>query len=331
MATSGLATRCTACGTVFRVVPDQLRVSEGWVRCGRCAQVFNALESLADLDTGLPRREFGGADDDGFAASRLPPLEVAAPAPRPMAGAAAPPPTPVRPSDDDFLSTAAPDSEPPFAPAVIAHPDALAATATAPRPASPTPTGPGALAPSFLREAERAARWRRPGVRLGLAAGVLLAAALLAGQVAYTWRDQLASRVPALAPVLATACGWFGCTVGAARRIDALVVESSGLVRVERSNLYRLQVGLKNRADHAVAPPAIDLVLTDARGETLSRRVLSLAELGGPAGAVPAGRELALSATLETLAAGSASNATNERGNTAPRVIAGYTVELFYP
>jgi ribosomal protein L11 methyltransferase len=33
-----LATRCSACGTVFRVVQDQLRVSEGWVRCGRCAR-----------------------------------------------------------------------------------------------------------------------------------------------------------------------------------------------------------------------------------------------------------------------------------------------------
>ena len=41
-----LATRCTACGTVFRVVQDQLKVSEGWVRCGRCDEVFNALEGL---------------------------------------------------------------------------------------------------------------------------------------------------------------------------------------------------------------------------------------------------------------------------------------------
>ena len=43
-----LATRCTACGTVFRVVQDQLRVSEGWVRCGRCTEVFNAVENLVD-------------------------------------------------------------------------------------------------------------------------------------------------------------------------------------------------------------------------------------------------------------------------------------------
>jgi predicted Zn finger-like uncharacterized protein len=45
-----LATRCPACGTAFRVVQDQLRVSEGWVRCGRCEEVFNGLDDLFELD-----------------------------------------------------------------------------------------------------------------------------------------------------------------------------------------------------------------------------------------------------------------------------------------
>lgn len=41
-----LATCCPACGTVFRVVPDQLRISDGWVRCGKCGEVFDANEHL---------------------------------------------------------------------------------------------------------------------------------------------------------------------------------------------------------------------------------------------------------------------------------------------
>ena len=45
-----LATSCPSCGTVFRVVEDQLKVSEGWVRCGHCHDVFNALEGLFDLE-----------------------------------------------------------------------------------------------------------------------------------------------------------------------------------------------------------------------------------------------------------------------------------------
>src|SRR5438046_499469 len=49
-----MATRCTSCGTIFRVVQDQLKVSEGWVRCGRCDEVFNALEGLFDLERDKP-------------------------------------------------------------------------------------------------------------------------------------------------------------------------------------------------------------------------------------------------------------------------------------
>jgi predicted Zn finger-like uncharacterized protein len=46
-----LATRCPSCGTIFRVVQDQLKVSEGWVRCGQCHEVFHGIEALFDLDS----------------------------------------------------------------------------------------------------------------------------------------------------------------------------------------------------------------------------------------------------------------------------------------
>ncbi len=49
-----LATRCTHCDTIFKVVQDQLKVSEGWVRCGRCNEVFNALEGLFDMEREAP-------------------------------------------------------------------------------------------------------------------------------------------------------------------------------------------------------------------------------------------------------------------------------------
>lgn len=39
-------TRCPACQTRFKVVADQLRISDGWVRCGNCKQVFDASLSL---------------------------------------------------------------------------------------------------------------------------------------------------------------------------------------------------------------------------------------------------------------------------------------------
>jgi len=82
-----LATRCSACGTVFRVVQDQLKVSEGWVRCGRCNEVFNALEGLFDLERDTPPE---GTPD---------PLPVAAPAPAVLSDSAT--------TDDDRPSSTA--------------------------------------------------------------------------------------------------------------------------------------------------------------------------------------------------------------------------------
>ena len=43
-----LITCCPSCATRFRVVPDQLRISDGWVRCGRCQEVFDAAAALQE-------------------------------------------------------------------------------------------------------------------------------------------------------------------------------------------------------------------------------------------------------------------------------------------
>jgi predicted Zn finger-like uncharacterized protein len=42
-----LITRCPACATQFKVVPEQLKLSDGWVRCGHCSDVFDANRYLA--------------------------------------------------------------------------------------------------------------------------------------------------------------------------------------------------------------------------------------------------------------------------------------------
>ncbi|WPB56166.1 zinc-ribbon and DUF3426 domain-containing protein [Xylophilus sp. GOD-11R] len=44
-----LSTRCPSCATIFKVVPDQLKVSDGWVRCGQCGEVFDASAHLKPI------------------------------------------------------------------------------------------------------------------------------------------------------------------------------------------------------------------------------------------------------------------------------------------
>jgi predicted Zn finger-like uncharacterized protein len=305
---AGLATRCPSCGTVFRVVPDQLRVSEGWVRCGRCAEVFNASESLLDLDSGEPRRM--PERTAPAAVPALPPedefeIEAAlrpAPIPAPIP---APAPTPAP----------APEPEPAPSFAAIDSPRMPVEAPGAPADAAAVEPAPATELPSFVRRAERAARWRQPRVRAGVAAVGVLAALGLAGQAAFQYRDLVAARHAAARPWLERGCALLGCSVGAPHLIDSLVVESSGLVRVERSSLYKLSVAMRNREGFDVAVPALDLRLTDAQGKLLARRVLRAAELGAGQATLVAGRDLALQATLQA----------------ATEPVAGYTIELFYP
>jgi hypothetical protein len=163
--------------------------------------------------------------------------------------------------------------------------------------------------------AERAARWRHPARRGLLALLSLLLAALLGAQIALRDRDRLAAGWPASRPWLQAACAWLGCRIEPPRRIDSLSVDSSALVRIDDSPLYRLSLLVQNRSSTVVRMPAIELALTDTQGRTTARRVLSSAELGQASDSVPPRSELALQALLDL----------GERG------VAGYTVELFYP
>ena len=331
---TGLATRCSACGTVFRVVPDQLRVSAGWVRCGRCAEVFNALEGLVDLETGLPNRGTGPGLATAVGSAAQAEYDSAHPAVRPGAPAlpASPPASPV----------AAPPAVVPAAAASHAVPEDGGDAQSEPRPdfsadfsdkIAAEARAQAAAKPSFVASADRAAKWRRPQVRLGLLLLGLLALLGLAAQVSHEYRNLLAAAWPESRPWLEQACVPLGCKVEAAQAIDSLAVESSGLVRVEKSNLYRLQVALRNRAGIDLAVPALDVTLTDSQGALIARKVLRMADLGVAQATIGAGRELNLQATLQAAAAATAAAAAATPGGSEPALqpIAGYTIELFYP
>lgn len=396
-----LAARCPACGTVFRVVQDQLRISEGWVRCGRCSEVFNAVEHLVDVDAdqALTRPSPGHSPRARPAPPPPPPTDDlddadtvwaahppgAAPAhatqaphtvwptndelvesdpPRPPQTHAAPPPQePARavaeavqrslrdaaqaaqaaattatpaptfaPTPAPALASVAPGAgaaqgrtEPAFdldqpsrfdAPVEASRGTATGLPSDAPAwaaAASPASTDPQ---PAFLRQAQRAARWRHPGVRAALGLVAVLASGGLLAQVGLTYRDQIAARSPLLQPAVEALCSLQGCKIAPPRQIDALSVDSSGLVRVEGTSLYRFNVVLRNRSPLQLALPSLDLTLTDSRGAVIARRVVSPQALGAERPTMPSLGELPLQATLAT--------ADNQP-------ISGYTVEIFYP
>ena len=50
-------THCPSCGTAYKIVDDQLRIAQGWVRCGQCQAVYKAEETLSPLTEAEPAAE----------------------------------------------------------------------------------------------------------------------------------------------------------------------------------------------------------------------------------------------------------------------------------
>lgn len=505
-----LATRCTTCGTIFRVVQDQLRVSEGWVRCGRCAEVFDAREQLFDLERDSPppwppvspsaepapierrppspvptppapayRDDFppsqpaplpppvaptrpipppppvfapepafapeppahhqpprdsgwiaaddeslnpfapprrmaddepmddivdarfnaSGIDERPHEARREPFLEApAAPDPR----AHLPEPKGMRFEDDELPppmiddderpdvtlalspATAAqlraneaaqePDLEPSLEPSssmMAPDEDAIAEARRAAKAARPrrfwnpfkrrriatpratespettmtvlaaeselmaaraaassaaavsaeamSPQGSPSVMPdqlpSFMRQAESARRWNRPGVRLALGSTATVLAFGLMGQLLWHAREAIAAQYPAAKPALVSVAQALGQEIKPWQHIEALSVESSSLNPAGAANHYRFSISLRNRSNWEVAQPWVDLSLTDASGVLVVRRMLSPAEMQAGRVALPAGADQQLQLVFDSGA----------------QKISGYSVELFYP
>ena len=341
-----LATRCTSCGTVFRVVQDQLKVSEGWVRCGRCEQVFNALEGLFDLERETPpggaaahfeevsaaRRDDPGShldvrqvegdrdndndndDDDEPDDPHLVERIDAHLFGTRRAESAAPPSANVSKQDRHEFSDARFDTNL----FVDEEEEALEPGIGGPEPlplegATPAKTDHGAL--DFLRQAQHRARWQQPRIRFALAAAFALLALLLTLQTAHHFRDTVAARWPSTRSLLLSWCDLAGCSIGTPKRIDDIVVDSTALGRLGSDDAFRLSVTLRNRGQIAVALPSIELSLTDTSGQLLARRVLAPRDFRASVATLAPGADIALQAPLS---AGSSR-------------VSGFTVEVFYP
>ncbi|MFX1679623.1 zinc-ribbon and DUF3426 domain-containing protein [Mitsuaria sp. CC2] len=500
-----LATRCTTCGTIFRVVQDQLRVSEGWVRCGRCAEVFDAREQLFDLERDSPPpwpplsapaepaplppaptpapvfapppifapeppphhhqppRDSGWmtADDESlnpfapprrvpdrlperapdrlpdrgpdreapdsivdarfpapasrfdepsFEERREPFLDAPAPAapdprehlpeprgmrfeedelPPPMiddderpdvtlalspATAAqlraneltpdrepAPEPTSsLMVADEDTIadgkrnakaaklakkaakkearkeakaarppgrswnpfrrktSERAPGESPETTMTVLAAESELMAARAAMADAASAQGSPSVMPdqlPSFMRQAEEARRWSRPGVRLALGSATTVLALGLMAQLLWHAREAIAAQYPQAKPMLVSVAQALGQEIKPWQHIEALSVESSSLNPAGAGNHYRFSISLRNRSNWEVAQPWVDLSLTDASGVLVVRRMLSPTEMQAGRAALPSGTDQQLQVVFDSGA----------------QKISGYSVELFYP
>jgi predicted Zn finger-like uncharacterized protein len=273
-----MLTRCPQCQTMFRVSPDQLKVRQGRVRCGRCRGEFNALDTLID-DTPPPlpavttaTTEPGGiwlsqreadpvlvapaapADEPSTALESLP-----EPLPEPPLPAIQVPPEPLEQSIE-------PEAPPPVADAVVAAP--LAPTAAAPLPL-PMAAGPFTLMEMVADDPEPPQR-RWPWI---VATTFALLALLV--HVALHYRVDLAARAPALRPALLMACDLLGCEVPLLTEITAIGIDTSDLhPDSDRPDHLQLAATLRNRSTYAQAWPHLEVTLTDAGDRVLVRKAI---------------------------------------------------------
>ena len=297
-----LITQCPVCSTMFRIVPDQLRISAGWVRCGQCDKVFDANTQLGALGEAAPSAE---------AETLWSPLEDS-----PVFVKTSWQPAPEEPFASQHPGTGHKHSEPLEEGAGdVLHkarvPESREQTAS---------TAPDDAVLSFvpvLQATKGTARgiWRSKPLAL-LACGAL--AILLAAQCVFMQRDRLVAMFPFMRPALVASCDVLACALAPLRQIESITIESSSFTDM-KNGVYLLQATLKNGADFALAAPTLELTLTDTQDHALLRWVISADEYSGKQRLMSAGTEMAVSFPFSV------------HSEAATDAIFGYKLLAFYP
>ena len=295
---------------MFQVETDQLKVSDGWVRCGHCDGVFDASAhfQMAPVPTApeipeskeplvTPDAQFQDSPIQAGFADSVPdvPAALAAQDPlpdnmAPVPAPAAAPPLPGAAGDapagaalSSYLSVPQVLDEAEELPPVSAPTDSDARLALYGR----EPKGPSKAdvkarrkaEVNFVKTARRRARRSQPLYRaLAVLLSVTLLAALMVQGLVYE-RVALAARYPALLPMLQSLCQTLDCQINPPRVIEAIEIDSSSFTQTGPET-YRLNFVVKNNRPGAVAMPALEVTLTGAGDKVLVSKIVLPAEYG---------------------------------------------------
>ncbi len=288
-----LIARCPSCSTCYKVVPDQLRISEGWVRCGQCSEVFDASQQVAEAGTEEATTQIA-APEDGLAQTLQLTPDTATVKPQ------------VSSVPEVSWATAA----------LLIKPSSDAASDI------PESAGrdlkPYAESVSFMRESsDSSGSAVRGRPVLWWCLGVALVLGLLV-QVLYRERDWVAARYPELRPVLQSVCDDLDCRLSPLQGIEHLKIDSATFQQVDQE-IFELRLVVKNKAPYALALPGIELTLTDLADQPVMRRVFMPAELGAGLGWLESASDWSVSAYLRI------------QDEMAGMRAQGYRVLIFYP
>ena len=279
-----MITRCPECHAWFRVRAEHLSIANGFVTCGDCDAVFNALATLIEETASIGQRL--GAPAETQASITAEPV-VRDRSETPESDRLAESPAPVQPVDaaqaDTELEIAefeqAPGVEPAEPPSSTAD-HAILFTApgttdesddTLSEYATPAAEAPAilqsdldALSKLPLRRGASRVFWHGLVVALGIAAAV---------QTAWIYRQELTVRFPQSTVVVAYVCGHIDCGTGAkvqAGAIRLLARDVRDHPQYEAALL--VNATMVNGAPSAQPYPVIELTLRDAVGNIMGAR-----------------------------------------------------------
>lgn len=289
-----LTTQCPQCQHQFDVTLEQLQQRKGLLRCTRCAQIFDAYEhAVAKIHTEpsvAPQAEpvvLQPSSSPAFSPSKTVPFSI---------------------------STASDDTEPQphfiSQPIITAEPvrpqiKTRAQTATAIRSSQPIQSATEAdddirvylnrdghteahwhhetepVVPHFSAEPRRAIQVEERSTatsswsRALWALLVWVLVGLMALQLLYVYRAQIANTVGFTRPVLQLLCDSLGCSIPYMRTVDAIEIRQSSLQQqpnFEQKGQYAyiLQLQLKNTLAWAQEWPTLVVSFTDAAAATLA-------------------------------------------------------------
>ena len=269
-------TQCPHCSAKFRVRPEQVKLHAGLVRCGACRGIFDAVEHLIEgtLPSVDPIDDHGEVTPPQTIIQGMPAMQQQV---EPPAVASPPADTPTAPSSLWKVRTGE-DSKITQGHVVVTTDDGVVVrNVDALEQPSDDPTAtPGGLSNYRWRPPPQTSS---PAMRWIYALLCVLGVLGLAAQGIYFYRDEIASRVPQMAPSLVAACTYLDCRLAPPKRGESLGFVGTDLAAdPAHRGLLIFTATLRNSGPTAVAYPHLILSLDGLGGEMVVRRVFTPVE-----------------------------------------------------
>jgi predicted Zn finger-like uncharacterized protein len=282
-----LITRCPKCHSDFVVKLEQLQALDGLVRCGSCSHIFDGFETLESQLPTLTQRP-GGGEPVRFSTS------AAANAPA-VSVASAEEPAVLRhrperseplerreqevPEPAVFTTRADTESSNTFSFSAKSAEHISKSSGTILGESRLRGEGPsvGRTQPEFLIDEVDTQRLKM----LLWSLASVLALGLIIVQLAYVYRNDIATQLPSLRPAVDALCAKLGCEVSLRRYIERISVSVIAFERQASPTQegkpvdMSLRFSLRNRLNQAQPWPGLTLELTDASGTVVLRKRMS--------------------------------------------------------